>query len=478
MGKRKRDFSFRPFFRSEITAFGGMDSFSRLPDELVLHILSFLPMEEVVRTSVLSRRWRYLYASISNVVLDFHGETYNRIIGLMNIADRLFYYRNRCPIDKFQLSWPESKHLDPLRLEGWIKVVICNGVREVDISIYAFHLKELLLPSSLFTCETLVVLKLNISRKFDGSGLELPANVRLPSLKFLHLSEITFSNVDSWNRLFSNCPVLEDLYFSFTGGHCKLSVFHPKLKRLTLLCVATDWLYGGIEIVITAPSLVYLACTVNDADSIIFVNIQCLVKANIEFSRLIGNKERYTRVATDLMGGISNIQTLWITGFTLSILKLLSVPIPVFHKMTHLTIFFGESYVNKLPYLLERCESLETLVLQNKCYWDLAAWSLLEASKISCFSSCLKTIKILSFNGYADEMEIVKFFLNSARVLGSMEIHIHANYEALPEIIERLLMLPRVSKECNVTVFQAHAMVDKSSFCAHCLDWKVRESSS
>ncbi|GKV22705.1 hypothetical protein SLEP1_g32552 [Rubroshorea leprosula] len=38
---------------------------NELPDEVLLQIISLLPMKEAVRTSVLSTRWRYLYASNS-----------------------------------------------------------------------------------------------------------------------------------------------------------------------------------------------------------------------------------------------------------------------------------------------------------------------------------------------------------------------------------------------------------------------------
>lgn len=101
----KEGFSFTFFWGgSEITAFGSMENFSRLPDELLLHILSFLNFKEVVRTSVLSRRWRYLYASLSELDLHFSHFVFEEAgqIDLMNVVDRIFFYRDGCPIDKFK----------------------------------------------------------------------------------------------------------------------------------------------------------------------------------------------------------------------------------------------------------------------------------------------------------------------------------------------------------------------------------------
>ncbi|KAK8514939.1 hypothetical protein V6N12_001104 [Hibiscus sabdariffa] len=46
-------------------------SLDNLPDPILCHILSFLPARDAVRTSILSRRWRYLFTS-SISKLDFH----------------------------------------------------------------------------------------------------------------------------------------------------------------------------------------------------------------------------------------------------------------------------------------------------------------------------------------------------------------------------------------------------------------------
>ncbi|KAM3261408.1 hypothetical protein ACQJBY_052204 [Aegilops geniculata] len=51
---------------------GGGDLFGALPDELLRHVLSFLPSRDAVHTSLLSRRWRHLWRSAP--AIHFRGE--------------------------------------------------------------------------------------------------------------------------------------------------------------------------------------------------------------------------------------------------------------------------------------------------------------------------------------------------------------------------------------------------------------------
>ncbi|GLU17760.1 hypothetical protein SLE2022_341160 [Rubroshorea leprosula] len=426
---------------------------NELPNEVLLHILSLLPTKDAVRTSVLSTRWRYLFASISQFDIDFWGFKTADRVGVLNFVDRMFHYRDRSPMDKFRLCYLDA--VDPLRLEGWILAAMQRGVRELDL--YNYGLYQLLLPASLFTCNTLAVLKLNMRTE---PGLEVPAEVFLPNLKVLHLANvISFLNVDSSERLFLNCPILEDLvvqsYYEWDDYKCKIHVSSPTLKRLTMefMCVLGG--FSSYDVVINAPNLVYLKYVGCEVNSHAFVNVQSLTEAYIDFEEFLGYSSHYLHSATDVMKGISNIQTLHISGETLVDLQAARVPIPLLQNMTILRIFrCDETYGLKgLPYFLTYCDALETLVLEEPpCKWNPDTWYLLEASGDNCLLLRLKAIEIFSFEGDEDCMKMVEYFLKSARVLENLTIHISAENEKRLKITKELMILPRVSEKCQVMI--------------------------
>ena len=96
----------------------GVDRISALPDEILLHVLSFLGSKKAGKTSVLSTRWRFLFASTPDIDLDMSFDSqsldpsqnngividhppYERLYAFMNFGYRLVMLRNGAPIRKF-----------------------------------------------------------------------------------------------------------------------------------------------------------------------------------------------------------------------------------------------------------------------------------------------------------------------------------------------------------------------------------------
>lgn len=188
------------------------------------------------------------------------------------------------------------------------------------------------------------------------------------------------------------------------------------------------------------------------------MNAQDLIEAHIYFQRLFGNDEQlYTISATNLMKGISHVHKLRISGGTVGDLVENNVPVPVFQNLTHLEFSFRFEDVGFADtlYFLESFNSLETLYfVELPSVFNLDAWYAQEESRAGCLSYRLKTIKIAAFCGSDDEVDMVKYLLQCARVLEVLKVdtrHIQfQSHEKELEIRKMLLALPRASNTCDV----------------------------
>ncbi|KAK7244974.1 hypothetical protein RIF29_39803 [Crotalaria pallida] len=106
----------------------GPDRISSMPDEVLCHILSFLPMENVVATSVLSKRWLPLRHSVSVIDLNDHNL----------VSDDATYYQVELAEENassFQLPSLVTLELD--------SVTISKGSSLVELLVGCPNLEEL-----------------------------------------------------------------------------------------------------------------------------------------------------------------------------------------------------------------------------------------------------------------------------------------------------------------------------------------------
>ncbi|CAO2141218.1 unnamed protein product [Urochloa humidicola] len=77
-----------------------------LPDEVLGHVLSFLPVKEAVRMCVLARRWRHLWRSTTGLRILCDGCEEGEgasMKELREFADHLFLLPGGSPLDSCQL---------------------------------------------------------------------------------------------------------------------------------------------------------------------------------------------------------------------------------------------------------------------------------------------------------------------------------------------------------------------------------------
>ncbi|CAI8615293.1 unnamed protein product [Vicia faba] len=204
------------------TKFKDMVDISELPDELLSHILSFHPPNSAYTTSLLSKRWKPLCEFMVDLHFDdkfVKGEEdfqcFRRWVDKVMLSPDM----NNQPIRAFHLDCCHSE-LSLFNYDEWIEAAKLRGVEDLQLSMFHFYTAfetymsssnslvdnfiSVAAPNNIFSCRTLVILKLE--------RLCVTGNIFLPSLKTLHLKSVYLQNSEDLEKLLSKSLVLEDLY--------------------------------------------------------------------------------------------------------------------------------------------------------------------------------------------------------------------------------------------------------------------------
>lgn len=210
------------------------DRISQLPEELLLRILSLLPVKDVVLTMVLSKRWKFLWMLVPTLEYDHamyqdaEGSRFSRFV----YGSLLLHEAPVLECLRLKLDRESGSAVD---IGVWVRTAVKRYVRELDIDIDSPSvLTPVILPWSSYAggCKTLVTLILSNMTLLDASSL--PAS--FPSLRILSLVKMKYPSEEFINNLLASCPVLEDLAVE----HCSddnvtvLAVQIPSLKTLSL----------------------------------------------------------------------------------------------------------------------------------------------------------------------------------------------------------------------------------------------------
>ncbi|CAN1332851.1 F-box/FBD/LRR-repeat protein At1g13570 [Linum perenne] len=175
---------------------------SKLPADVISLILTFLPIKESVRTSILSKQWRHLWRSVPQLVFDEHFAAIHELnesseVMLIIIYQALLVHEG--PINKFELAIPGMKCCP--QFDQLINSLSAKSVKELFLRIDSYAL----LPSSLFSVPDLNSLKL------QGFIFEEPIwSVGFSKLTLLELKHVKLHNGFLQNFL-PKCPLLEEL---------------------------------------------------------------------------------------------------------------------------------------------------------------------------------------------------------------------------------------------------------------------------
>ncbi|XP_010427112.1 PREDICTED: putative F-box protein At3g44060 [Camelina sativa] len=440
-------------------------SMNCLPDDLLVQILSFLPTKQAASTSLLSKRWRILFAFSPNLDFDdsifLHPEDWKQNCpdiqkSFDDFVDKTLASQGGNHIKSFLLKFDENYRDHRFAVDvvdRWICNALGLGASELHLHIEPIWYRDL--PSEVFTSTTLVNLSL-------GTRLHSPRlfpDTYLPALKVLFLDSVWFEDDQFCNVFLTACPALEDLTIHQTNyKHCPDFSYVISSKTIKKLSVTYNFYYDDVPRIISfdTPNVVdfyYSDYLGNESPQCRF---NSLAKATLDLNFLKDDKGQLQNGAdvTDLISGIRNVKTLHLT---ISAVEVISVccegGLPVFNNLVDLVFSSKkEGWEVLLPLLLERSPNLKTLVLAG----------------LDCFTfrrhpfvgirippnNQIKMLGIKQYHGSENELKHISHFLLNMECLDVVKVYVAPTMDSIKkmQLTEDMLKLPTASPEVNVQV--------------------------
>ncbi|XP_074282434.1 F-box/FBD/LRR-repeat protein At5g56420-like [Silene latifolia] len=155
------------------------DRLSSLPDEILVRILSFIPTKQVITsTTLLSKRYRFLWFSLSSLIFHYDGND-GRSPWFTDFIAATLMFNNSKTLDKFSIKFEfwNRRCNGITTVNAWLRYAVMKSVKELHLHLSSSqHIYSL--PKSIF--ENNVVEILNFKGcEFDA----IPNTVSWGSLK-------------------------------------------------------------------------------------------------------------------------------------------------------------------------------------------------------------------------------------------------------------------------------------------------------
>lgn len=211
------------------------DFISNLPEALKDKILCCLPIKEAVGTCLLSRSWRYTWASMTELMFrraDFASGNDNAdddTCRFLKFTD-MFLFLHNGPILKFGLNTEANEMVSTGgHLYRWMRMLSRNKIKEIQLQTSIRDSYKI--PSSFFSCDELEYVYL---RACSFTSLHLPPLSK--GFKQLHTLRLEYVIVqeNSLGDLVASCPNLEKLNICRLSSKSNINIRSTKLKMLKI----------------------------------------------------------------------------------------------------------------------------------------------------------------------------------------------------------------------------------------------------
>ncbi|KAI3516804.1 hypothetical protein L1887_15848 [Cichorium endivia] len=407
------------------------DYISNLPESIIETILIKLPLRDAVRTSILSSKWRYKWATLTHLEFNDQCVSGTRDRPLAKFISRALLLHNG-PINRFVLS-TSYLQITP-DVDQWLLFLSRKDVKELAL----LHLggKWFRAPSFLFSCQKLI--RLELLRWSFYPPLSFKG---FPFLKHLIFLQVSISRVALQN-LISSCPLLESL----------------------------ELLYDALKLTIRAPNLKFLYLEGDHFEDVCLEYTPKLVAMNVSIYSTYGKDEHFGQISTSnfdkFLGGVPSLERLighcYFTKVRCNTfgkkeikyqqLKVIELSGVSFDTMKEIMVVLR--LILNAPNLLElQIEGSSGLSSATEAP-DLGFWE--KECLFDCTFERLKMVKMTNMVGVPHEVGFIGFLLGKSPVLETISItpSVHILTKDRLSFVIELTKLRRTSPEAEMIFVQ------------------------
>ncbi|KAG7529879.1 Reverse transcriptase domain [Arabidopsis suecica] len=411
----------------------GKTMISDLPDDLLVQILLLVPTKDAVATMILSKRWLSIWTMMPT--LNYEDSECKSVWQFFNkslkihkapVLESISVHLGReCPVDE--------------DVGKWITNAIDRKVRRLDFKLN-WSAKPIKLPESLYTCNTLVTLRL--SQKIL---VELVSQSCLPSLTLLDLKYVVFKDEDSLIRLLAGCHILKFLHVK---RHIEDNVKNFKVKVSSLEFIIyeydnydnTGYIRGSL--VIDSHALKKIIVFDNSGDSCTIENTPRLDKASISAMCYLGDKFMLSSlIIFDVLFNIGTVKCCTTINFS----QLVECRIQP----------FDFDWLEPLMVLVQNSPKLKLLLIDQTV--GINENLPLSWNRPSCVPKCLLThLEIFEwkeYGGRSEEKELIRYILANSRCLKRVSLSMKStcDLEDKEKMMDELKSMSRISNSSQLT---------------------------
>ncbi|KAG5545425.1 hypothetical protein RHGRI_017791 [Rhododendron griersonianum] len=277
------------------------DCLAELPEHLLHHILSYLTMKDVIRTSVLAKRWQYTWLYVLCLTFSPLKKTRSSKDGANDqkkskdgaFINKSLLVHKGSKVQKLNITFKYC-HTDAPLVDSWIQFAMTRNVNQfyLDFRRCNSHKFKYTLHDTIFRCSLLTVLTVK------SCIIKFPAKIKLRSLRTLSFEKVHFDG-GAVNNLLSSCSTLEDLSFA----HCHWAKNHDLVimnSCVKTLKIRGGYFYKNSTLEINAPFIVSFEGGVLFSKYYVFKRMESLRSASFVCSKPDACRKRVYNHFTNL----------------------------------------------------------------------------------------------------------------------------------------------------------------------------------